>query len=59
MTALISPSRQEAIDLARQAVADGYAIRYTVTKDKVEVESDQGWQTWWPEEVRYTPEQYL
>lgn len=55
----ISPSMQEAIDLARQAVANGDAIRYTVTQGKVEVESDQGWQTWWPEDVRYTPEQYL
>ena len=59
MAALISPSRQEAIDLARQAVADGDAIRYTVTQGKVEVETDQGWQTWWPEDVSYTPEQYL
>ena len=52
-------SLQEAIELARQAVADGYAFRYTVTQGKVEVESDQGWQTWWPEDIRYTPQQDL
>ena len=59
MATLSAPSMQEAIDLAGQAVANGNAIRYTVTQGKVEVETDQGWQTWWPEDVPYTPEQYL
>lgn len=51
----MSVTKQEAIELAKQAVAEGHAIRYAVTSDRVEVESDQGWQTWWPEEETYNP----
>lgn len=51
--------KAEAIALAKIAVQDGHAIRFTVSSDKVEVESDSGWQVWWPEEDTYNPMQVL
>lgn len=44
------PTKHEAIDLAKKAVAEGHAIRYSVTKEDVSVESQSGWQRIWPED---------
>lgn len=52
-------SKAQAIELAKQAVAEGHAIRYSVTDDRVDVESDQGWQTWWPDDSVHNPLTYL
>ena len=49
----------QAIALAKQAVEEGHALRYSVTEERVEVESDQGWQTWWPEDIVHNPLSYL
>lgn len=51
--------KAQAIAAAQQAVQEGHAIRYSVTKERVEVESDQGWQTWWPDNTEHNPLQYL
>lgn len=42
---------KEAIALAEQAVQQGEATRYDVTAKQLDVETDQGWQTWWPADV--------
>lgn len=44
----VMPTKAEAIELAKKAVAEGHAIRYSVTREDVSVESDSGWQVWWP-----------
>lgn len=55
----MSASKQDAIALAEQSVREGHALRYSVTADCVEVESEQGWQTWWPQDITYNPETNL
>ena len=40
-------SRPQAIDLARQLVAEGHARRWHSDDDGVAVESDQGWYSLW------------
>jgi hypothetical protein len=56
---VIQEGKAQAIELAKRAVAEGHAIRYSVTHSRVEVESDQGWQTWWPDNIVHNPLSYL
>lgn len=59
MSAQVEPGLAQAVALAKRAVAEGHAIRYTVAEGRVDVESDQGWQTWWPEDIHYNPQANL
>lgn len=51
-------SRKQAIQAARESVADGHAIRYAIQADSVAIETDQGWFVLWPEDSDYNPAQF-
>jgi len=38
----------DAIDLAKQEIKQGYALRYHVEDGILDVETDQGWSQWYP-----------
>ena len=44
----IDPGLTQAISLAKAAVTSGDAIRYRTTGNMLDVETDSGWQQWWP-----------
>ena len=49
------PTLSESIQLANAAIKAGDAIQHVMINGQLHVETDQGWQQWWP----YDPEPNL